>query len=384
CQQAAAEAVDRHTRSLPEGADVAVVVLEIDSGAVRALIGSADPADRRDGQVNGATARRSPGSTLKPFVYATAYEANRLCGDSRLMDEPITLGGWSPQNFDRRYRGQVTADEALRQSLNVPAITVARQIGLERCAALMRAAGVDLAPDAEHRGGLATVVGGSEVTLLHLTNAYATLGRGGFFQPVRLFENQRFKSKPVLSERTCAALNEALGSHHRTPHGLSIAPSWFMWKTGTSSRRRDAWAVGHNGRWAIGVWAGHFNGASRGQYIGRLAAEPLLAALFSCKRFASDRSAPKPVRWAVHSPLKANTPSDLTITHPTEGATYRSLGGPFELHPKVSGNRGEVLWFLNGRPIRPGRQTVRPGVGRHQLICRDAKARLDSVQFVIR
>ncbi|MBP8303395.1 MAG: penicillin-binding protein 1C, partial [Phycisphaerae bacterium] len=261
----------RHLDGLPGGTELAVVVIDVAESAIVALVGSGDPADPVDGQVNGALARRSPGSALKPFVYAAALEAGRLNGGSTVYDVPIVRGPWSPANFDKTYAQEITAAEALRRSLNVPAILIAEGVGLARCCGVLEAAGVSLAQDSRTQGGLALAVGGVEVTLLDLTNAYATLARNGVRRPPRLFVDESSPQTQALRPEVCAALSDILSSRHRQP-ALEGTPDadvpWFMWKTGTSSGRRDAWALGHNTRYAIGGWMGRSRGTGRAEYGG--------------------------------------------------------------------------------------------------------------------
>lgn len=284
--QAAVERVVRaHVSELVPGTDVAVVVLDVASSAVLALVGSPNPSDPLDGQVDGARARRSPGSALKPFVYGAAFDGGRCTPTSILSDTPIDLAGWRPANFDGGFSGPVEAGEALRRSLNLPALRVAQAVGVERCVAVLEAAGASLAPNAIERAGLTLVTGGTPVTLLELTNAYATLARGGVQRRPRLFEDEPL-SPPIraLSPETCAALFDILSSERRAPRicgGAShVDARPFMWKTGTSSGNVDAWAIGHDRSLAIGVWVGRFSGAGHPSYVGAEVAEPILAELF--------------------------------------------------------------------------------------------------------
>ncbi|MEZ6013479.1 MAG: transglycosylase domain-containing protein [Planctomycetota bacterium] len=289
-QQEIERVVAAHVPFLPAGTDVAVVAIDVRRAAVVGLLGSADPRDPLDGQVNGARARRSPGSTLKPFVYAAALEAGRYTLDSIVEDTPVDLAGWRPANFDGGFSGPVTIADALRRSLNLPALRVAQSVGVERCVGLIEAAGASLASDAVSRAGLTLVTGGTPITAVELTNAYATLARGGEFVPTRLFvdEPQRAPQR-VLSSATCAALNDALSTEHRAPRvrgGASqISARPFMWKTGTSSGNVDAWAIGHDGHTALGVWVGRFDGAGHPAYVGGEVAEPILAELFVSRAF---------------------------------------------------------------------------------------------------
>jgi len=279
-QVIAEEEVERLSLSLPRGADVAVVVIGLERGDLLALVGSADPSDPIDGQVNGATARRSPGSTLKPFVYAAAFEAGIADGATVVSDAPLDFGGWEPANFDDAFAGEVTVTEALRRSLNRPALRTARAAGLFRVLGVLDACGITLPASTARGSGLALVTGACEARLLDITNAYATLGRDGIYLPVRLFTDEA-ESVPVrvLRAETCEGLHAILDSEERVPGSDPHAPH-FCWKTGTSSGHRDAWAVGHSGELAIGVWVGNFSGAGDRAFIGSEAAEPLLWRLF--------------------------------------------------------------------------------------------------------
>jgi penicillin-binding protein 1C len=278
-QQRAEELVARHARALPAGSDIAVCVIELESAAVRALVGSADPSDPLDGQVNGATAWRSPGSALKPFIYAAGFEAHVLDASSILEDSAIELAGWRPQNFDGDFSGRVSVQDALRRSLNIPAILAAKRAGLQRVIGVLESAGVKFRGQSARRAGLGLATGAAEVRLIDLTNAYATLGREGVFVRLRLFEDEARESRRVLSSETCAALHQILSSENRVPELSPEAPR-FCWKTGTSSGFRDAWALGHDERYAIGVWVGHFSGAGDPAFVGAEAASPLLVDLF--------------------------------------------------------------------------------------------------------
>ena len=265
---------------LPADTDCAVVVLEVERAELLVLVGSLDARDPLDGQVNGASARRSPGSALKPFVYAAAFEARRLGPDSVLADEPVDLAGWRPENLDRRYHGPVTAAEALRRSLNVPALIAAQRAGLARCLGVIESCGVDLPPAVATRSGLALVTGATEVSLLDLTCGYATLARDGRAMAPRLYADEPLHARPALSPATCRAIRAILA---REP--ASDAGPWC--KTGTSSGQRDALAIGAWGDVAAGVWVGRFGGAGHPAYLGRDAAQPLLLAVLEAAQHSA-------------------------------------------------------------------------------------------------
>lgn len=288
-QTIAQELVQRHRSRLPRGADVALAIIDVEESALVAHVGSADHGDPLDGEVDGARALRSPGSALKPFLYAAALEAGLLRMEDELLDAPLEVDGWRPRNFEGGTSGEVTASEALRRSLNLPAIRVAHLAGMGRCVGVLESVGVSLPEGTAERSGLALATGATRVRLIDLVNGYATLARRGVRCRVRLFSDDRQGAvAPALSPATCEALWSALSDEARAPrvhHGAShVGSVGFMWKTGTSAGHADAWAVGHDLRFAAGVWVGRFDGAGDPAFVGAEVAEPILAELFAAIR----------------------------------------------------------------------------------------------------
>jgi penicillin-binding protein 1C len=301
----------------------------------------------------------------------------------------VNVGGWEPANFDRTFASEVTASEALRRSLNSPALQVARGVGLGRCCAVMEAAGISLRSDVISRAGLSVVVGGAEVSLLELTNAYACLGRGGRYEKARLYADEAAAGRAALDANACRALADILSSHVRHPNGMGdLVPEeapWFMWKTGTSSGRRDAWAVGHNGRWAVGVWVGRFRGTGRYEYVGSRAAEPLLARLFALPSIRVGAAPPphEPIVVRRPIPFPAGIRDELRIIRPADGDTYIAQGGAATLRPAASQDK-RLTWFLNGRLLALGQGSVGVAAGRYTIRCVDEAGRWDSVGFEVK
>lgn len=390
-QQSVEDEVSKHSESLPASSDIAVVVIDIESSEIRALVGSSNPRDPVDGQNNGVIARRSPGSALKPFLYAAAFESRRLNADCRIPDTPLDRGGWKPDNFDRSFRGSMTVAEALRESRNVPAIRVTEAIGLQRCIGVIQSCGVQIPPEAGRIGGLSLAVGGVETTLLDLTNAYATLGRNGDCRPPRLFSDDVAVTHRALSARTCRSLNEILSSRHRCPYGLeTVSPEsipWFMWKTGTSSGRRDAWAVGHNGRVAIGVWVGRFSGGGHPDFVGRTAAEPLLVSLFSLRSVRIDRVPSSPPPIPVTRPLKFEfrDSEGPRIVSPGREAEFLCLENGLATVPVEFRSSDDLTWFLNQRTLDLAElRTLKLQRGHYELRCVEKNGRSDAARFSVR
>lgn len=266
--------------------NAAIVVIEIESRAVRALVGSADFFDReRQGQVNGAVARRSPGSTLKPFLYAMAIDDGRVVPASFLLDIPTDFSGYVAENYDQRYRGRVTVRRALAESLNAPAVRLLSAVGVGPFIDLLRRGGLSTIDRPSGSYGLPLVLGAAEVSLLELTNLYAALAEGGVYRGVRLLEPDGGSgSVRLVSPETARLVTEMLLDVERA----DLPASWSLtravpevaWKTGTSYGHRDAWAIGFSGRYAIGVWVGNFDGGPARGISGSRHAGPLLFDLF--------------------------------------------------------------------------------------------------------
>ena len=275
--------------------NAAVVVLERSSRELRAMVGSGGFFERAfQGQINGVLARRSPGSTLKPFLYALALDRGEIIPDSYLLDLPTDFAGYVAENYDGEYQGRVVAREALTRSLNAPAVRLLSRVGLDEFLELLRAGGLRTLDRSAGEYGLPLVLGAGEVTLLGLTNLYATLAEGGSSQPVRwrsgncsvLPCDQPVPSPPgrLLSSEAAWAVSEILQEVRRPdlPSAWRLATDvpTVAWKTGTSYGHRDAWAVGFSGRYAVGVWVGNFDGTPRHGISGAEHAAPLLFDLF--------------------------------------------------------------------------------------------------------
>ncbi|MCX5689946.1 MAG: penicillin-binding protein 1C [Planctomycetota bacterium] len=388
-QQQLERAIERQMRSMPEGTQLAGVVIDIDRACVVAMVGASDPGDMAQGAVNGVLARRSPGSALKPFIYAAAFEAGRLNPQALVEDRPINRAGWTPENFGHGYAGTVTVAEALQRSLNVPAILVTEGVGTQVATDLLRRCGVSLPQNAAQRAGLGLAVGTVEVSLLDLTNAYATLGRGGLYAPVSLFERSVVVRDRALSAQVAGAISEVLSCRRRVPSGLQGTEQipWFCWKTGTSSGRRDALAIGHNGRYAVGIWAGAFSGKGRIAYVGAQAAEPVLAEMFTSSVCAAAGDPPSPPAIAITNPLAppAERAQAMRILSPANGSVFIATSAEEGAGPVAvvvaSGSR-DGTWFLNGRRIEDATRLCCQ-VGAYELRCVAADGSSHSVKFKV-
>ncbi|MHB0995178.1 MAG: penicillin-binding protein 1C [Elusimicrobiales bacterium] len=284
-QEAAANALNNHLAGLSGRNHVkngAVLVLDNAAGGVLAWVGSNDFFDAaNNGQVDGVTALRQPGSALKPFLYALALSRGARASDL-VDDSPLyAAAGHAPENYDRRYHGQVRLREALACSYNVPAVRLAQRVGVPALLAKLKDFGFDsLGKPAEFYGeGLA--LGNGEVTLLELTAAYAALARGGVWLPARLTPGQRAEARRAIGRAEAYLVTSMLSDNSaRAPaFGVNSAfnlPFDLAAKTGTTKDYRDNWAVGYTPEWTIGVWVGNFSGAPMRRVSGITGAAPVL------------------------------------------------------------------------------------------------------------
>jgi len=289
----------------------AIVVLDTQSRHVLAMVGSHDFFDRRAlGQINGTLAPRSPGSALKPFVYALAMEKGLITPETLLFDVPVTYAGYEPVNYDGKYKGYVTARQALASSLNIPAVNLNASLKNTTLHAFLKQAGIStLAPAQKY--GLSMVLGGCEVNLLELTTLYAGLANMGEFgsyqltlsgpifrqTPPDLAEGSRAgarsynksRAQRLLRKETSFIITEML-TNSQLPTNTVKNPEAFertmnlpkiAWKTGTSYGHRDAWCIGYSPKLTIGVWLGNFDGKGAPMLSGTDAATPILFALFT-------------------------------------------------------------------------------------------------------
>ncbi|MDX5630748.1 MULTISPECIES: penicillin-binding protein 1C [unclassified Brenneria] len=258
--------------------NAAVLLVDTRDMGVRALMGSADYYNRAiSGQVNGTNAKRSPGSALKPFIYALGMEQGVLHPMTILRDVPSVFGAYAPENFDRRFLGPVTATDALNFSRNIPAVSIAAQLRQPTFYQFLRLSGVANLSSENHYG-LSLVLGGGEVTMQELARLYALLANRGVLQPLRMQKNDP-TPQPVrlLSEEASFMTLDMLSRHRRPGDTLAQARSALpvYWKTGTSWGFRDAWSVGIYGPYALVVWVGNFDGSGNNAFVGVDAAAPL-------------------------------------------------------------------------------------------------------------
>lgn len=406
-----------HARGVGLGLSAAVLVADHRTGDILAYVGASDYLDRdRRGAVDMITATRSPGSTLKPFIYGLGFEAGLMHPSTLIEDRPVRFGTYAPKNFDDEFHGTVTVRSALQQSLNVPAIKVLAAVGPGRLLARLRRAGtVPQLPTgavAMAEPTLAVGLGGLGLSVRDLATLYAALARGG--EPVGLVHvRSPDEARPVPGEPKASSLRHVLtpaAAWYVTdilkdaPPPVHAAPGRFAYKTGTSYGYRDAWAVGYDGRHVVAAWVGRPDGASTPGLAGRAAAAPLL--FDAMQRLGVDRApfAPRPAGVVeatgaeLPPPLKRfREPGDdagadrsaapaVAIAFPPDRAELE-IDGAITL--KAEHGVLPLTWLADGRPIAadPNRReaTLEPdGAGTIRVTVIDALGRADRVTVRVR
>jgi penicillin-binding protein 1C len=388
---------------------VAILVVDNDSGDVLAHVGSAGYFDdARAGQVDMTRAVRSPGSTLKPFIYGLAFEDGFVHPDSLIDDRPVRFGSYAPENFDQTFQGTVPVRKALQLSLNVPAIALLDRVGASRLAARLRQAGAHLVLPKDEAPGLAMGLGGVGITLQDLALLYAGLPRLGTTR--RLREIMQDKEQDKENEREPLRLMDQVAAWHvgnvllGTPPPENAVAHRIAFKTGTSYGYRDAWSVGFDGHITIGVWVGRPDGAPVPGLIGRVAAAPILFDAFA-RTGKVPAALPKPPKGALVAsnaklplPLRRFRPFGELVRTGGEQAPHIQFpqnGSRIELDHsagregmampvKVSGGVLPITMLVNGTAVgeidgRRQRLIDPPGPGFARLTVIDATGAADTV-----
>ncbi len=311
---------------LPEHTSAAIVVVETRSMAVRAYLGSVDINDtRRFGHVDMISAMRSPGSTLKPFLYGMALDAGLIHSESLLQDVPRRYGDYRPGNFSMGFSGPVSASSALALSLNLPAVQLLEAYGPKRFAADLRNGGIPLSLPALAEPNLALILGGAGSRLEDLVSGYSALARGGKSASLRLQPQDALHERRMLSPGSAWIIRRILSGQarpDRDPRAELVQRPLLAWKTGTSYGFRDALAIGVGPRYLIGVWIGRPDGTPVPGQFGLASAAPLMLQVHDVlSNRDSQRGIVAPVEpvpatvgvaaicWPLGQPLNRNDPN---------------------------------------------------------------------------
>ncbi len=414
---------------LPPKVSMAVLVMDNDSLEVKAYAGSADFSDAsRYAYVDMVRAVRSPGSTLKPFLYAQALDQGLIHSESLLIDAPLSFGGYAPGNFQAAFSGPVSVAQALQRSLNVPAVDLLDRVGPASFASVMLAGGVRLRLPAGASPNLSLILGGAGATLEELVGAYRALARGGISGRPRLRPGDPRIESRMMSAGAAWIVRDILegGGHPDRPFYESGSPGRRLaWKTGTSFGFRDAWAVGVTDRWTIGVWVGRPDGTPNPGFFGANVAAPLLQDIVAALPEGPQRARARPetvqavvtcwplgyrlgsvpsgrcpeqrAAWALNDTVPPSFPGyadasrgPLRLAGLADGSVLRPVPGRRQVAVDVQaeGAAGEVWWMLDGRVV-DRRQADHPfnlvlgRDGRYTLTVMDGQGRHDSVVFEI-
>src|SRR5580658_402306 len=384
------------------GPDVSLSILAVDNatGEVLAHVGSPMYFDERQaGQVDMALALRSPGSTLKPFIYGLGFEDGFIHPETLIDDRPERYGGYAPRNFNFTFAGTVTVREALQQSLNMPAVAILDRVGASRLTARLAQAGATLVLPEGQAPGLAIGLGGVGTKLSDLVMLYSGIAHLGTVLPLR----ERLDVPQPQARRLMSPVaawyvsNVLLGS----PPPENGTPGRIAFKTGTSYGYRDAWSVGFDGKHTVGVWVGRPDGAPVPGLVGREAAAPILFDAFARvgappaalarpptgALVTSSAKLPPPLRRFQAAPgTAANTQVSLHILFPPDGAKLdlsTTDGKPDPIALKVTGAVAPITLLVNGVPV-PSEQRgtlffVPDGPGFARLTVIDSAGSTDSV-----
>lgn len=354
-----------------EGVQVAVMVVDIATREVRAVAGSANRASA-GGWIDLTNRPRSPGSTLKPFIYGMAFDDGVASPDTRIADAPRRFATYRPDNFDRTFRGDVTVAQALQHSLNIPAVAALDAVGAQRFAAALSFAGADLSMPltGDDDAGLAIALGGAGMTVREVALLYCALGDNGRVLPLHWLKSEseaaltkKEQASQIMSAQSARQIIDILSSAPapagRMPALLTQEAPVIAFKTGTSYGYRDAWAAGTGGGSAVVVWIGRADSAPRPGVTGRDAALPVLFDVFDAiTRITPKRSSGPPLREDIpgeHVPPPAlarfereNAPPQILF--PPDGAEVWKDSEHTSFVLAAEG-RGKLEWYVDGKPL---------------------------------
>ncbi len=426
-QRFALQTLQQHLRELQARhvEDGAIVVLDNASGEVLAWVGSSGELSRA-AEVDGVTALRQPGSTLKPFLYAQAIAERRLTAASLLDDAGTqiqTSGGlYIPQNYDHHFKGWVSARTALGASLNVPAVRTLVMVSPDAFHQQLSALGFPLRETGDYYG-YSLALGSAEVSLLQLSNAYRTLANGGRYSATHMEANRTNAGTPVMDARAAFIVGDILSDSNaraRTFGADSILATrfWTAVKTGTSKDMRDNWAVGYSQRYTVGVWVGNASGAPMWDVSGTTGAAPIWAAVMHYLHRTLPSHAPQPpaglvqvavrieneaprLEWFINgtqqsafglgaepSSARANTGPAARITAPAHGSIIALDPDIPPKHQRLSftAEGKDLRWQMDGKPFAQGSSAQwLPWPGRHNVKLVNAKGEtLDEIRLEVR
>ncbi|WP_415922596.1 penicillin-binding protein 1C [Tateyamaria sp. SN6-1] len=350
-----------HLTGMPAGVSAAIVVADHQTGEIVARVGAPDYSDASGalGFVDMARASRSPGSTLKPVIYALAFDRGLAHPATLIADRPTRFGRYAPQNFDGAFRGDIAVRDALAQSLNVPVVALTDALGPDRLMAALRGLGADPVLPGDAPPGLAVALGGVGVSLDDLVQIYAGLARMGTATPLHVSQMPRRKDAQVIAARAAWQVGDILAGIPPPPG----ARGGLAYKTGTSYGHRDAWAIGYDGQHVVGVWIGRPDGTPVPGAFGGDHAAPLLFEMFGRLKATYVPLPPPPADTLILTqaelPMRlrrfgsaASRESGPEVLFPPDGAILASPATTL----KVRGGTLPLTVMLNGMPVHIARR----------------------------
>jgi penicillin-binding protein 1C len=343
-----------------------MLVADAHAREFRAIYPGAWRDQARSGALDLSMAVRSPGSALKPFIYAMAFADGIVAPDTVVPDLPRHFGGYAPENFDRGFAGSVTAREALRRSLNLPAVALLDHVGPLRFAATLRAAGAKLSLPRGTDPSLPLALGGAGITLRQAAGLYAALATDGKGGPLHLLADQPDSRPEFLSAAAARSVADVL-----TRPLPGFGPRGIAWKTGTSWGGRDAWAVGFDTSHVVAVWIGRPDGTPLPGATGASLALPELSRVFDLLPRAPRTATDARERHILSATVSTDV---LHLLFPPPGAVL-SADGPVTI--RVMGGRRPLTFLVDGAPLRTDRvrrdvSWVPSGPGYYRLTVLDA------------
>jgi penicillin-binding protein 1C len=383
-----------------ERLQVAILVADHASGEILGSVGSAGyQADLRQGFVDMTQALRSPGSTLKPLVYALAFDEGLGHPETMIDDRPMAFGAYAPQNFDKLYMGAIRMREALQLSRNIPVVALTDALGPAKLISAMEKAGMKPVFPGD-QPGLAIALGGVGVTLSDMVQLYASLARGGVARPLSWrLDAEGPEGQRVVSEVAAWEIGDILAGLAPPPGAPS---NRLAYKTGTSYGHRDAWAIGFDGTHVIGVWMGRADGTPVPGAFGADVAAPVLFQAFNRLKGKLDpqpaapastllvpnADLPQPLqRFRSRSAVFEAAADAPAVAFPPDGAEVELLAAGLKV--KVAGGTAPFTWLADGVPVVVGSDAreamlAMPGAGFVTLSVIDAEGRSDRVQVQVR
>ena len=274
--------------------NAAVIIIDNHTHEVVSYLGSANFHDTVDGgEVNGAAAVRQPGSTLKPLLYGLCMDRGLLTPKQIIDDVPVNYQGYAPENFDRKFKGYITMEYALEHSLNIPAVRSLQLLGKERLIQQLAVCGFESIKRDQRKLGLSMILGGCGASLEQLTGLFSVFANQGlYFAPRFHRTEERAAPKRILTDAASYMINEILSKVNRPDFPLNWESTFHLpkiaWKTGTSYGRRDAWSIGYNRHYTVGVWCGNFSARGVPELSGANTATPLLFKIFNTIDYDAD------------------------------------------------------------------------------------------------